>query len=320
VPIYIRGSKKLDYVFASRRLQSLVRSCGINLFNELVFSDHFALFADFAMPPFLGTTLPQIVRSDLRFIASDGADVTKFMNKAYDHLDQNKAFHLFQDFLLDADTADKPWELANRIDTLLGHAFKCADKSCVKPRRAPWSLQLQKASRKLRFWKTALTQRCSGVSQSTVLVDIDAEVWENTVPSIPSNERASISVGRAAENALKRIQKNAKHERAAFLRFHRERLALRVTPKDTETADAIKTIDRQLTDTRMFGRIQFAVKPVSAAPLTKVELVDETPHIHPITRKAVTLRAVHGLETVRVAVVARVEAEEDLRKPKPRRR
>jgi hypothetical protein len=37
---YIRGTKKLDYVLTSIELCTTVRSCGINIFNKLLQSDH----------------------------------------------------------------------------------------------------------------------------------------------------------------------------------------------------------------------------------------------------------------------------------------
>jgi hypothetical protein len=142
-----------------------------------------------------------------------------------------------------------------------------------------------------------LTQRRTGVSQKSVLAEIGESVWGPTIPVIPTNKRSLISVGRAAKKALKRIRKNAKNERANHLRTHRERLALRVTPKDTEVADAIKTIDRQLANQHMFGRIQAAVKPLSYAALTKVEIVNESMHVHPITAQEVKLRQVQTINT-----------------------
>jgi hypothetical protein len=249
------------------------------------------------MAQFLGTTLPKIVRSDLRSISSDSADVSKFIKKAYDHLEENKTFHLYQDFLLDADLSATPWELANKIDSLIGQAFQCAEKTCAQPQRTPWSIKLHKASRKVRFWKTALTQRRTGVSQKSVLAEIGGSVWSPAIPFIPTNERSLISVGRAAKKALKRIRKIAKNERADHLRTHRERLALRVMPKDKAVADAIKTIYRQLTNQHMFGRIQAAVKPLSSAALTKVQLANESMHVHPITGQEVKLQQVQTIDT-----------------------
>jgi hypothetical protein len=169
VPTYIRGSTCLEYVFATTGLHPHVQVGGINLFNDVVFSDHRALFADFSLFTFLGNSPPTVVCSDLRFISTDSAGVSKFIDKAYDHLEENKVFHKLQEFLLDFDVSERPWELANIIDLLIGQAFQCAEASCAKPRRPPWSIKLHQASKQVRFWKTALTQRRTGVSQAVVL-------------------------------------------------------------------------------------------------------------------------------------------------------
>jgi hypothetical protein len=307
VPTYIRGSTRLDYVFASSGLHTHVKACGLNLFNEVIFSDHRAHFADFSLTAYLGNSPPTVVRSDLRFISTDSADVSKFIEKTYDHLDENKVFHKFQEFLLDVDVSARPWDLANSIDLLIGQAFQCAEADCAKPRRPPWSIKLHKASKKVRFWKTALTQRRTGISQAAILHELGTTIWGDDIPKIPHHEKSLINVGRAAEKALSRIRKNAKAERTQFLHAHRERLALRVTPKDTQVEDAIKTIDKQLADNRMFGRIQAAVKPRSAAALTKVELVDETEHVNPATGARTTIRKVQTIDTKKELEAAIIE-------------
>jgi hypothetical protein len=51
----------------------------------------------------------------------------------FNHLDENKVFHAFADFMLDSNVAAKPWELANTIDTHIGHAFACGETACAKP-------------------------------------------------------------------------------------------------------------------------------------------------------------------------------------------
>jgi hypothetical protein len=99
-----------------------------------------------------------------------------------------------------------------------------------------------------------------------------------------------------------------KKERTDYLRAHRERVALRVTPKDTKAADAIQTIDQQLANTRIFSRIKSAVKPLSSAALTKVELVEESFHVHPVSGTEVKLLNVQTIDTKReleAAIIAR---------------
>jgi hypothetical protein len=271
-------------------LRAIVRFCGINLFNELLTSDHRALFADFALPLFLGSIPTTLCRPDIPFISTDSKDVSTFLGKMFDHLEENKVFHSFTDFMLDVDVAAEPWALANAIDNQIGHAFACGKTTCSKPQRAPWSVKLHKVSSKARFWKTALTQRNTGVQEDDVLKEIGAIVWRpELIPTIPSNTKALIGVGRTAERALTRIRKGAKKAREEEAQAHREKISLRISPKYTEENVAVRNYERRQADDRMYGRIRASIKPNQSAPLTKVELIEETDHVHPTTGKKVTL-------------------------------
>ena len=221
VSTYIRGHNKLDYIFTSSELVPYSPSCGINKFNKLVHSDHRALFADFDLAQLVSHSGNYISRPDIRFISSNSHLVATFVNKAYDHLDLNQVFHLSAAFKLDVGTATKPWVQANKIDTLIGQAFQCAEKHCAKPIRPPWSEKLHKASKKVRFWKTALTQFRTGVDHSGALTTLSYIIWgpSQPMPFIPSHLRALKSITRAAVKNLRHVRRNAMKERKEFLQL-----------------------------------------------------------------------------------------------------
>jgi hypothetical protein len=215
-------------------------------------------------------------------------------------MDENRVFHSFEEFTLDADVATKPWLDANKLDTHVGHAFACGEAACRTPPRPPWSVKLHKASTKVRFWKTALTQRKTGIDQTDVLNDIASIVWNpDSIPTIPSNTKALINVGRAAEKALRRIRRNVLTAHKAEAQAHQEKVALRISPKDTDAEVAIRNLDRRHADNRMYRHIRASLKPTASAPLTKVELISETDHVHPTTGKTVTLRNTLTVDTKR---------------------
>jgi hypothetical protein len=71
---------------------------------------------------------------------------------------------------------------------------------------------------------------------------------------------------------------------------------------------AVRNLERRQADNRMYGRIRASIKPTQSAPLTKVELVEESEHIHPITGKRVKIRKVLTVDTKReleAAIIAR---------------
>jgi hypothetical protein len=70
--------------------------------------------------------------------------------------------------------------------------------------------------------------------------------------------------------------------------------------KDTNVDAAIKNIGRQLKGAKIFQRIARAVKPQNSAPLTKVEIVTTTSHLHPVTGKVIETSAIKVVDTRKV--------------------
>jgi hypothetical protein len=105
VPTYIRGSKRLDYCLLSPELAPFVVASGINRFSQCYHSDHRALFLDINLAAYLGASLPKLARPDQRFVSSSSRHVTKFISTIYAHLQENKTFHKFQEYLFNADVS-----------------------------------------------------------------------------------------------------------------------------------------------------------------------------------------------------------------------
>jgi hypothetical protein len=98
----------------STQLEPYIASCGFNLFNQHIHSVHRLFFVNFLLNVFFGHGTPRLARPDLRFVSSLSQDVTKFVTKMYSHLAENKIFHQYQEFCLDADIVAQPWKLANK--------------------------------------------------------------------------------------------------------------------------------------------------------------------------------------------------------------
>lgn len=300
VPTYIRGQKRLDYCLLDVPLLDHVTACGINLFNEIYHSDHRALFIDLSLRLFLRARLPPVSPADFRFISTRSPDVSKFVNAVHDHLTHNNAFEQFDDFSASVSTASKPWEKANKIDEILGQAFTTAERKCYKRPRPAWSEKLYLASLQVRYWRTALTARRTGVDHTLILSELAALIWSpDPTPPSPRNLRALQSRTRAAECALRRIRLVALAERKIFLEDLRERIALRTKTSQTTREAALQNVTRQLQDTKRFSRIKRALDPVRPTQLTKVEVVYESSHLHPVTGKTVTIRKVETVDTRR---------------------
>jgi hypothetical protein len=274
-----------------------VASCGFNLFNEHIHSDHRAQFVHFKLKSFFSHGAPTLARPDLRSISSSSTEVTNFFAKMHAHLIEHRAFHMYQSFRLDANVLGEPWQMANKLDKLIGQAFKTAEKACAKHPRPPWFSKLHHSSLKVRYWSTALTERRTKVPQTTVLHNLAAEIWKTNPPAIPRSTKTLRNIGTAVRRALQRIPKNAVAKREDFLQELKARLALRMSAKDADVTSTIKTIDRQLTSGRRFRRIANTLKPATSAMLTKVKIVSTETYLHHVTGNTVTFKSVWAIDT-----------------------
>jgi hypothetical protein len=182
-------------------------------------------------------------------------------------------------------------------DTMIGQAFKTAEKHCSKQPRPPWSEKLHHASLRVRYWKIVLTERPTRVSQATtVLRRLVAEIWlGKTAPTIPRSTRIlKMSLRQPNWRCAEYV---AVKERGTFLQELKARLALRMSLQSTDVDAAIKTIDRQLAEGCRFCRIAKVVKPSTPAALTKVEIVTTQSHLHPHTGQVVDSKTVKLVDT-----------------------
>jgi hypothetical protein len=67
---YARGSKRIDYIFATADIASLVRSCGAEPFNHRFFSDHRGLYVDLQLSGLFDRNLSPLASPKYRDIKS----------------------------------------------------------------------------------------------------------------------------------------------------------------------------------------------------------------------------------------------------------
>jgi hypothetical protein len=264
---------------------------------------------DIRLKECFGQIPPRLANPDLRVMSTSSLDIIKFVQEMYAHLDENKAFHQYQDFCLDADVVAAPWIPANHLDTMIGQAFKTTEKHCSKQPRPPWSENCITRACEYATEKSfspndapgSRRQQCCGFSSQR-------SGGGKTAPTIPRSIRILKNDSTAAQRALHRVRRHAVKEREIFLQELKARLALRMSSQSTDVDAAIKTIDRQLAEGRRFRRIARIVKPNTPAALTKVEIVTTQSHLHPHTGQVVdskTVKLVDTRRTLEEAIIAR---------------
>ena len=172
---HIRGSKRKDYMLLSNKMQPV--ALGYNKFYEIHNSNHRGMYLD--LTQLKNYNMNQaIVAGTLQEIGSKSRDVVKFVDTVYMHLHQNKVFHKYEIFQLEASTSTTPWRMANDIDDQIGLAINLGKKACFKYPRPPWSEVLHHASLTLRYWT---------IAESSVLNKIPTiDVLETIQQSVPA--------------------------------------------------------------------------------------------------------------------------------------
>jgi hypothetical protein len=144
---YVRGSKRLDYVFVSEGVLPFVRSSSIEPFFTIVHSDHRDLFLDVDLTALLGGELAKILPPALRGISSNSPNAEKYIDSVWKHLADhnvdNRAKKIFVAIAQSAIPVCPPLQDAsNRLDRDLTRAMLHAEKKCLQKDRPPWSKAL----------------------------------------------------------------------------------------------------------------------------------------------------------------------------------
>jgi hypothetical protein len=69
-PTYARGSKRIDYIFMTADVASLVKACGAEPFNHRFFSNHRGLYADLQLLGLFNRNLSPLASPKYRDIRS----------------------------------------------------------------------------------------------------------------------------------------------------------------------------------------------------------------------------------------------------------
>jgi hypothetical protein len=143
--------------------------------------------------------------------------------------------------------------VANSIDDQITRSLLSAEKRIARPPRPAWSKKLHKASSKVRLWKIAKSGHLNKIEISIQLTSAAAAAdFEGPIPTRISDINQHLL---DAQKNLRSIRANAAEERQAFLQVLKERTALRNTPKDTDAAQALLCIERQLHSKQQFQKI-----------------------------------------------------------------
>jgi hypothetical protein len=128
VATYARGTSCLDYIFCSVSLLPSLKQCGIEPFNEHIFSDDQSLFINFDEASLFGSQAPLMASKNLRRLqshnlAAKGAYLLSLDKYCADH----KIFKKLHELEIQEDVN---WQALKTLDQVITRGMLHAEKSC----------------------------------------------------------------------------------------------------------------------------------------------------------------------------------------------
>jgi hypothetical protein len=272
-PTYVRGNRRLDYVFITEGVIPYVRACGIEPFFATIHSDRRGLFVDIDNAGLLGGEMAHLLPPALRGISGSCPQYEKYINNVYNHLSEHNVMKRGEKVFGTLDKATIPVRpnlvvASNRIDRDMTRAMLYAEKTCRQPDRPPWSEVLHLAGKAVRFRKTFISGLKNHTDVSDALSIICADLQWDVIPSIPL--KAAKTELQQAQKELKECRAHATENRQKFLTKMIESAALQ------DDISREKALKRQLHVEAMkscYKKLRSALQPNGLrGGITKVEV------------------------------------------------
>ena len=270
---FVRGTKRLDYVFATEDVLPFIYSSGIEPFFSTVHSDHRGLFLDLDVTGLLGGKTENLLPPQLRAISSTSPHIAKYINQLHKYLDQHNVIPRSQTIFAVLQNSTIPvgpkiLVATNRLDRDITRGMHHAEDACRQPDRPPWSEALHLASKAVRFWKTYVSGTMNKCDVTIALSAICYDLEWDTIPTVDLRT-AKLELAQAQKD-LQGCRTHAAENRQKFIS---KLVAAAALQNDTTREKALK---RQLHVEAMkscYRKLRSALRPTSLrGGITKVEV------------------------------------------------
>ena len=204
---YIRGTKKIDFIFGSKGVAGNTSRAGITPFET---SDHRGLFVDVRLPPILGgpaTPLSAAQHRDLN--SKDPKSPALYRNTCIDYFENRRVLEertaeMHTKLLSDSAYTGKDSALLASIDNDTSRGLAASAKACASKHRHLYSPILRKLQVTVRYWKYWLkefrTKKWFGSQRNYIQNKIDLQ----SIPTICPPVAILQTNIRKAQNELKK--------------------------------------------------------------------------------------------------------------------
>ena len=264
VPSYARGTDRIDFVFCSSAILSAVQACGVEPFNQHIFSDHRAFFVDWNESSLFGSLAPSVAPVSQRRLQSKClSSRTKYINELHQYCIDHNIFERQTKLQENPSHA-----LAEAIDRDITRGMHAAEARCRLLGTDPWSIVLQQARRLVDIYKHALSMLRVGFDSRHKLGRLLARY---SIPiDIPDDMPSVKKALTVAQTALRQVLKDAAASRRDLLK---KRIADAIAANDPSKSKAAKQIARAEAQKALHARIRFISKESDQqSGLTRLEV------------------------------------------------
>jgi hypothetical protein len=279
-PTYIRGSKRIDYIFGTDRVQTFCKTSGMLPFGYGYPSDHRAIFVRLDLKGLLSTEVHQLESSASRLLHSaTPKEHMKFIAELYIHYEAQNLFERLDRLW---NTPIQEWteihEMEyNNCDMQHITGMLAAERKTCKEKRFAWSPKFSKAVENKAFWKIILSLRRYYSKPSQKIINWAKSRGINDIEGIPISTINSNL--RAAQKELREIKENSAKLREEHLR---ELLSISQESDDRQHEKRLQILIRAHQKQYAYKKLQYILKPTQRGGLSYI-LVPEaaTPETYP---------------------------------------
>lgn len=182
-----RGSKRIDFFFATASLLSYINQSGILPFEELAKSDHRFTFVDIDLFRYLRGTDASPQLPDPRYLRSNNPEIARKycneMTKRWQDLNIDSRLDNCKLSLQLHGCTPTAIEQLESIDRDIVRSQLAAERKLGKE-KAPWSPQLRRAQSKVRYFEMWLTELKTGIDLAAQRESVAQWMHAEDVPTV----------------------------------------------------------------------------------------------------------------------------------------
>lgn len=283
IATHSRGSKRIDYILVSNELRNSVRSSGVTALDEIIDSDHRAIFCDIDFESAFQTPLAPIITPEGRRVRSKNTTQSvKFLAK-FDELMKARSVHKRAQEVLNMVAKNGPCQEASRkmrgVDKDLRDALICAERRSGTAYSPPWSKELHFAFLECRFWNIYCRRFGDLALAKEILQPIATELKWPALPILDMDEASKKR--RESQKKAKNIREKAERHREEMLEDDLNNAA---SAEDKNKAKALRAIARCEATRRSYLKLRFATKGRQSGGLAAVQQLKPDGQIETVTK------------------------------------